>query len=83
MISRQKEIAETIGNEVDLQNGNILLPVMFILIVMSALASGCLGNDNKGFTTPGSRMMGTVAVSGDLHLFISSRLQSGSWYSSC
>jgi hypothetical protein len=83
VISRQKEIAETIGNEVDLQNGNILLPVMFILIFMSTLASGCLGYDDKGFTTPGSRMMKTVVFSGDLHLDISSKSQSGSWYSSC
>jgi hypothetical protein len=77
VISRQKEIAETIGNEVDLQNGKILLTVMLILTVLSALASGSLGNDDKGFTTPGSRMMGTVAVSGDMHIDMSSKLHSG------
>lgn len=31
-----------------------------------------------GFTTPGSRMMGTVAGSGDLHLEMSSKSHSGS-----
>jgi hypothetical protein len=47
VISRQKEIAETIGTEVDLQNGKILLTLMLILIVLSALASGSLDNDNR------------------------------------
>jgi hypothetical protein len=67
VISRQKGIAETIGNEVDLQNGK-MLSVMFMLTVLSPMAMGSLGNDNKGFTTTGSSMMGTVIYSGVLHM---------------
>lgn len=57
VISRQKEIADTIGNEVDLQNGKILLMAMLILVslgfcllaVMSkALLSLVVGNGDSG-----------------------------------
>jgi hypothetical protein len=37
VISRQKEIAQKIGNETDLQNGKMLLAVMFMLTVLSPL----------------------------------------------
>jgi hypothetical protein len=41
VISRQKEISETIGNEIDLQNGRILLwviPLVIIFIILLGLS---------------------------------------------
>jgi hypothetical protein len=49
VISRQKEIAETIGNEVDLQNGKLLWMVDPVMHFLTTLTFVCLGSSYVGF----------------------------------